>query len=376
MGFDMMGGHTDSSQSDEPLLSIDDLQVHFSPGGMIQKYLSDTTVRAVDGVSLDIEDNDVIALVGESGCGKTTLGKAAIGVQKPTGGSVAYRGQNIWEAKSARNPDIEHSEIRRALQIIHQDPAEALNSSRRIRSILSDPLRRWRPNLSRSERAETIHRFLEYVDMTPPQDYADRYPHQLSGGEKQRVVLGRALFVNPDLVLADEAVSALDVSLRVEVMDLMIELQDLFDTSYLFISHDLANARYLAKKADGKIAVMYLGDIVEVGKVDDVLGNPTHPYTKVLKWSTPAIDPIAAREEMEDDPPLRRLDVPDPAEPPAGCKYHTRCVEAREACRQQQPALYDSGEESKTQASCFRALENHEYWDSEPLTDEEDIGFN
>jgi len=358
----------------EPLLAMEDVEVDFAPGGLLRRYLSDEEIMAVDSVNLEIEENDVVALVGESGCGKTTLGKTAIGIQRPTGGSVKFRGQDIWEAKDVpANADIEFPDIRRSLQIVHQDPAEALNSRRRVRAILSDPLKKWRDDLDQEDREETIYRYLEHVEMTPAKDYAERYPYQLSGGEKQRVVLGRALLMNPDLVLADEAVSALDVSLRVDMMDLMLELQDLIDTSFLFISHDLANARYLAKKGNGRIAIMYLGNIVEIGKPDEILQNPTHPYSEVLRWSTPALDPEVAKREVNEDPPVRQLDVPDPADPPSGCKYHTRCIEAREVCTQEEPEVYDTG---GTEASCFRALSNHEYWNSEELEGRETIGFS
>ncbi|MFB6150655.1 MAG: ABC transporter ATP-binding protein [Haloarculaceae archaeon] len=358
---------------DEPLLSMEDVTVDFSPGGLIRKYLTDTEIKAVDRVSLDIEENDVVALVGESGCGKTTLGKTAVALQRPTGGSVKYRGQDIWEAKDhPGRADIDFPDIRRALQIVHQDPSNALNSSRRVRSILGDPLKKWRDDLDSEEREETIYRYLEHVEMTPARDYADRYPYQLSGGEKQRVVLGRALLMNPDLILADEAVSALDVSLRVDMMDLMLELMDLIDTSYLFVSHDLANARYLAKKADGRIAIMYLGNIVEVGPPEEILQDPSHPYTKVLRWSTPAIDPDTAAQAVQESPPIRRLDIPDPEDPPSGCKYHTRCIQAREACTREEPEMYEA---DGTDAKCFRVLPDHEYWTSEELEDREDIGF-
>jgi len=360
--------------TNEPLLSLDGVEVDFAPGGLVRQYLSDEEIMAVDEVNLDIEENDVVALVGESGCGKTTLGKTAIGLQRPTGGSVRYKGQDVWDAKDNPNSaDIEFTDIRRALQIVHQDPAEALNSRRRVRAILADPLKKWREDLDQEDREETIYRYLEHVEMTPAKDYAERYPYQLSGGEKQRVVLGRALLMNPDLVLADEAVSALDVSLRVDMMDLMLELQDLIDTSFLFISHDLANARYLAKKGGGRIAIMYLGNIVEIGEPDEILQNPTHPYSKVLRWSTPAIDPKAAKEAVNEDPPVRQLDVPDPADPPSGCKYHTRCIEAREVCTREEPETYDTG---GTEATCFRALSNHEYWSSEELEGQETIGFS
>ncbi|MFC7142702.1 oligopeptide/dipeptide ABC transporter ATP-binding protein [Halosimplex aquaticum] len=368
---EVSGEETTVAQSDEPVLSVEDVKVHYKPGGIVKRALTDKKVRAVDGVSFDLYENDIVVLVGESGCGKTTLGKTAVGLEKPTEGTVSYRGQDIWEAKeNPREAETEFTEIRRAMQIIHQDPANALNSSRRVKAILSDPLKKWRTELGPKEREDTIYRYLEYVDMMPPEDYAERYPHQLSGGEKQRVALGRALLMNPDVILADEAISALDVSLRVGMMDLILDLQETFDTSYVFISHDLANARYLAKRAGGRIAIMYLGEIVEIGPPEEILRNPTHPYTKVLKWSTPTVDPNLARERIQEDPPVREVDVPDPEDPPSGCKFHTRCPEAREVCTREEPGLYDTAGESD--AACFRALETHEYWNSDELAGPDD----
>jgi peptide/nickel transport system ATP-binding protein len=359
-----------AGEDGEPLLSVEDLKVHYKPGNLIERFLSDRTIKAVDGVDFELEENDMIVLVGESGCGKTTLGKAAVGLEQPTDGTVEYKGQDIWDSKNnPRRADIEWGEIRRAMQVIHQDPANALNSSRRVRSILADPLKKYRTELGAEEREETIYRYLEYVDMMPPEDYADRYPHQLSGGEKQRITLGRALLMNPDVILADEAISALDVSLRVGMMDLILDLQEMFKTSYIFISHDLANARYLAKQAGGRIAVMYLGRIVEIGPPDEIIHNPSHPYTEVLRWSTPTIDPDIAKEQMTEEPPVRQLDVPDPEDPPAGCHFHPRCQYAREACTAEDPELFDAG---AAESACFRALPNHEYWDSPELTDQAD----
>jgi len=356
-----------TGDDDEPLLEVKDVEVHYKPGNLIERYLNDRTIRAVDGVSFELEENDIIVLVGESGCGKTTLGKAAVGLERPTDGSIRYKGQDIWDSKdSPRNADIEWGDIRRAMQVIHQDPANALNASRRVRSILADPLKKYRTELGPEEREETIYRYLEYVDMMPPEDYAGRYPHQLSGGEKQRITLGRALLMNPDIILADEAISALDVSLRVGMMDLILDLQEMFGTSYIFISHDLANARYLAKQAGGRIAVMYLGRIVEIGPPDEIIQNPSHPYTEVLRWSTPTIDPDIARQQMADEPPVRQLDVPDPEDPPSGCNFHPRCRYGREACTTEDPELFEG---TGTRSACFRALPNHEYWDSAELTD-------
>jgi len=352
--------------SDTPVISTDDLSIHFeNDSGFLSRFRESNPVRAVDGVSLDIYENDVVALVGESGCGKTTLGKAAIGVQRPTGGTIEYRGQDVWAAKDGRGDvDIPYRDIRRNLQIIHQDPGSSLNPNRKVMKTLAVPLKRWQPNLTREERRRRILALLEEVAMTPPQDYADRYPHQLSGGEKQRTALIRALLMQPDLIFADEAISALDVSLRVEMMDLFMELQDYFGTSFIFISHDLSNARYLTEKAGGRIAVMYLGQIVEVGSPTEITQNPKHPYTKALCWATPDL-----KSDGDTEQPLRTVDIPDPVDPPSGCSFHPRCPEAREVCRTEDPALYGTDEGGRHRSACFRSDESHEYWESNSLVD-------
>ncbi|WP_435362162.1 ABC transporter ATP-binding protein [Haloarchaeobius sp. DFWS5] len=357
--------HTRSTNADQPVLSLSDVDVHFEKeGGGLNPFADRPTVRAVDGVNLDVGENDVVAIVGESGSGKTTLGKTAIGLQKPTGGSVSYRGQDIWKAKGWRsNADVSFEEIRRSLQIIHQDPGASLNPNRTVLSSLSAPLKRWQSGLGSEDREARIFHFLERVGMSPPEDYAHRYPHQLSGGEKQRVALIRALLMNPDLILADEAVSALDVSLRVEMMDLMLELQEQFDTSFLFISHDLSNARYIAEHAGGRLGVMYLGELVEIGPVDEVLQDPQHPYTKVLKWATPEL----GIDEETTGPPVREIDIPDPVNPPAGCRFHTRCPNATEQCRSAAPAMTDANSAGDHRVACYRATEDDAYWDSDPL---------
>jgi peptide/nickel transport system ATP-binding protein len=354
--------------NEDTVVSLDNVDVHFkNNAGLLNSWFSEPeTVHAVDGVSLDIPENDVIALVGESGCGKTTLGKTAIGLQRPTGGSVNYRGQDIWDAKdNRRKAEIPFKEINKSLQIIHQDPGSSLNPNRKIINTLSRPLKRWQSDLSKEDREARILGMLETVGMSPPQDYADRYPHQLSGGEKQRVALIRALLMSPDLILADEAISALDVSLRIEMMNLFIDLQNQFKTSFLFISHDFSNARYLTEKADGRIGVMYLGELVEIGPAKQVINNPQHPYTKVLKWATPYLQPDSGSGET----PMRKIDIPDPVDPPNGCRFHTRCPEAREVCKHQTPEHAEVG--AKHQVSCFRMEEDHEYWESEPLEDED-----
>ncbi|QLH83075.1 ABC transporter ATP-binding protein [Halosimplex pelagicum] len=357
-----------AAPDDETVVSLDDVSIHFEEEqGLLDSLTGEPeTVHAVDDVSIDIPENDVLALVGESGCGKTTLGKAIIGVQRPTEGTVEYRGQNVWDAKDGvGDPDIEFGSIRRALQIIHQDPGASLNPNQKVVTSLEAPLKRWNSDLSTEDRRARIYALLDRVGMQPPEDYANRFPHQLSGGEQQRVALVRALLMNPDVILADEAVSALDVSLRVETMDLLLELQEQFDTSFVFISHTLSNARYLAEKADGRIGIMYLGELVEVGPPDEVLNDPQHPYTKVLRWATANLDP--SDQEMT-EPPVRSIDIPDPVDPPTGCRFHTRCPEAREACVSEAPELGETESTPGTRAvACHRADPDHEYWSSQPL---------
>ncbi|WP_435146102.1 ABC transporter ATP-binding protein [Halobaculum sp. P14] len=354
------------SDSDEPVVSLNDVSVHFDKrSDSLNPFASDDTVHAVDGVSLDIPENTVVVLVGESGCGKTTLGKTAIGLQKPTAGTIEYRGQDIWEARKGKG-DIPYKEIRRSLQIIHQDPGSSLNPNRVVMASLLEPLRRWYPDLDDEEKRTRILSMLERVGMSPARDYAERYPHQLSGGEKQRVALVRALLMNPDLILADEAISALDVSLRIEMMDLMIELQDLIGTSFLTISHDLSNARYFAEKTDGYIGIMYLGELVEFGPPSEVIGDPSHPYTEVLKWATPELHGF---DDSGEEMPIRSIDIPDAVNPPSGCRFHTRCPEAREVCTERHPEL-SFGDDAETTAACFRAMDDEEYWDSPDITDD------
>lgn len=352
--------------NEETVLSLTDVSVEFETGGGFLNVFSEpSAVRAVDNVSLDIPENDVVAIVGESGCGKTTLGKTAIGLQRPTSGTISYRGQDMWAAKDRRGDiKIPYKDIRRSLQIIHQDPGSSLNPYKRVISTLSMPLKKWQPDLSREDRHARIQKMLETVEMTPAEDYAERYPHQLSGGEKQRVALIRALLMNPDVVLADEAVSALDVSLRVEMMDLLLDLQNRFNTSFLFISHDLSNARYLAEHANGRIGVMYLGEIVEIGPVQEVIENPQHPYTKALKQATADIHGDSSGSGMG----VRKVDIPDAENPPSGCRFHTRCPEAREICTSEHPEQIPTGN-GEHKAACYRADEDHPYWESESITD-------
>ena len=355
-----------STGTGDPVISLDNVKVRFeSNNGLLNMFSKPRVVSAVNGVSLEIPENQVVALVGESGCGKTTLGKTAIGLQRPTEGTVKFRGQDIWDAKEHRGDvSVSYREIRKSLQIIHQDPGSSLNPNRKVIQSLSAPLERWQPSLTREDRQARIFGMLERVGMSPPEDYAGRYPHQLSGGEKQRVVLIRALLMNPDLILADEAISALDVSLRIEMMDLLLELQEQFNTSFVFISHDLSNARYLTEKADGLIGVMYLGELVEIGPAQQIIHDPRHPYTKALRWATPDLLPGG-----DDEVPLRKIDIPDPVNPPSGCRFHTRCPEAREICKREVPASVSVDRDHHT--TCFREQTTHAYWNSDPINDDD-----
>jgi len=351
--------------ADEPVVSLENVSVEFDTGQSLVDRLRGerNVVRAVHDVTLDIGENEVVALVGESGCGKTTLGKTAIGLQEPTSGTVRYRGQDIEAAKAGRG-DIPYGRIRPKLQIIHQDPGSSLEPQRTVQAILADPLKRWYDGMSATERKQYLVQFLQAVGVTPAENYLTRYPHQLSGGEQQRVALARALLMQPELILADEAISALDVSLRVDMMDLLLELQERFATSYLFISHDISNARYLAEKADGRIGIMYLGELVEIGPVEEIIENPQHPYTQVLMWASSSITDY---DRPIEEPPLRDIDVPDPTDPPSGCSFHTRCPEAREACTERTPELQQM---AGTETACFWAQGDPEYEGSAPLGDE------
>lgn len=372
-----------SMSNGEPLLDIEELELTYEDETAVMEAIPESVkarfdwtsqpIRAVDGVSLEIDENDVVAVIGESGSGKTSFGKTVIGLQEPTGGSIRYRGYDIWELKR-RNvlDDMEYSDFRKGMQIVHQDAGAALNPYQTILTILKEPLILWYPELDHADYHERVLEMLRVCGLTPAMEYVDRYPHELSGGEQQRIALVRAMLVEPDLILADEPVSALDPSLRIDLMDLMLELQDMFNTSFLFITHNLEAARYITLKADGEIAIMYLGEIVERGPADEVLENPQHPYTQVLKWATLHSHPDVARELLEEEPPLRDLEAPDVTNVPSGCRFHTRCPKAKNACVEDAPDHLDNGDPSHT-AACHRLDPNHPYWDSEWLDDEGEI---
>ena len=316
----------------EPLVKVEDLKVYFPVRrGLLGKTLY---VKAVDGVSLEIGRGQIVTLVGESGCGKTTLGKTIAGLIRPTGGRVLYRGRDIW-----RMSREEWREYRRSVQIIHQDPYASLNPTKTIFSTLAAFLRRWGVARSRGELVEKASELLEMVGLTPPEDFLWKYPHQLSGGQRQRVVIARAISLRPSMIVADEPITMIDVSLRIGILDLMLDLQRRLGSSYLFITHDFGAARYFTAKGGGVIAVMYLGHIVEMGPAEDVIHDPQHPYTKVLLSAVPVPDPELSRKKKPIM--LRSLDIPSPINPPSGCKFHTRCPYAFDKCSSEAPPLVE-----------------------------------
>jgi peptide/nickel transport system ATP-binding protein len=295
-------------------------------------------VRALDRVSLTIGEGETLCLVGESGCGKTTTGKIAAGLRKPTSGRVLFRGRDIWSLTGR-----DWQEYRNAVQLIHQDPYASLNPSRSVAQILSAPLFRHGLVRDRRHARERIYQLLEMVDLTPVEDIYDKYPHQLSGGQRQRLSIARALTVNPSFLIADEAVSMVDVSIRVSLLKTMGTLRERLGVGFLFITHDLAIAKYFAWQ--GQIGVMYLGRMVEYGPTPQVVNNPGHPYTRALLSAVPEADPLLTRNKERIA--LQSQNIPSLLNLPPACTFHPRCPLFVEGlCDKIEPALseYDAGQ--------------------------------
>jgi peptide/nickel transport system ATP-binding protein len=324
-----MGAHTRSdrrvSTGGDPLVEISNLKVYFpiKSGILLDRHVGD--IKAVDDVTLTVRRGETLGLVGESGCGKSTIGRAAIRLYEPTAGSIVFDGEDI-----TRLSEVKMQPLRRRMQMIFQDPFASLNPRHSIGRIVGEPMRVH--NLQTRRGAQKRVREL-LVRVGLPADAASRYPHEFSGGQRQRIGIARALAVNPEFIVCDEPVSALDVSIQAQIVNLLEELQQDFQLTYLFIAHDLAIVRHISTR----IAVMYLGTIVEVSPAAELYANPLHPYTITLLSAVPIPDPAIERQRR---PILLQGDLPSPANPPSGCRFHTRCPYVQETrCRDEVPAL-------------------------------------
>ncbi|MEJ7875284.1 MAG: dipeptide ABC transporter ATP-binding protein [Solirubrobacterales bacterium] len=309
---------------DAPLLEVSDLVKHFPiHGGLLFNHNSGA-VRAVDGVSFSIKPGETLGLVGESGCGKSTLARTVLQLLEPTSGSVRFNGQEIAGlGRKKLQP------LRREMQMIFQDPYASLNPRKRIGQIVGSPLKLHGIAEGKELRTQ-VEELLDRVGLAP--EHYNRFPHEFSGGQRQRIGIARALALKPKLIIADEPVSALDVSIQAQIINLLEDLQDEFDLTYIFVAHDLGVVRHVADR----VAVMYLGKIVELGPASEVYSNPVHPYTEALLSAVPIPDPRANRERKER---ILEGDVPSPANPPSACRFHTRCPYATEICSEVEPEL-------------------------------------
>jgi oligopeptide transport system ATP-binding protein len=308
------------------LLEVKNLKKYFPLKGGI---LSRTTgqVRAVDDVSFALEHGETLGLVGESGCGKTTVGRSILRLIEPTAGQITFKDQNLLELERE-----ELRKIRASLQIIFQDPFSSLDPRMNVGQIIAEPLRN-HLKISRTEIRDRVAYLMERVGLHPEQ--MRRYPHEFSGGQRQRIGIARALALNPLAIICDEPVSALDVSIQAQVINLLAQLQEEMNLSYLFIAHDLSVVEHISDR----VAVMYLGRIVELATDKALYQNPLHPYSRALLSAVPIPDPEIRRKKI-----VLQGDVPSPINPPSGCSFHTRCPECKAVCSRQEPTLRDMGD--------------------------------
>lgn len=303
------------------ILKINNIIKHFPVrGGMFKK--TDGIVHAVDGVSFSVNKGEIFGLVGESGCGKSTLGRVAARLLEPTSGNIIFDGRDITYLKSK-----ELKSVRRELQIIFQDPYASLNPRMPVGEIIGEALKIH--NIANGkERGERVKKLIDTVGL--PKDSIGHYPHEFSGGQRQRIGIARALALNPKFIIADEPISALDVSIQAQIINLFKDLQKEFNLTYLFIAHDLRVVEYLSDR----VAVMYLGKIVEITGSQEIYRHPVHPYTEALLSAVPIPDPTKKKKRI-----ILKGEIPSPINPPLGCVFHTRCVYAQERCRKEEPQL-------------------------------------
>jgi oligopeptide transport system ATP-binding protein len=309
----------------EVVLQTQALVKHFpiTQGIIFQRRIG--AVQAVDGVDLDLRRGETLGVVGESGCGKSTLARLLVGLEKPTSGKILLRGQDMTRLSG---PAMRRA--RRNIQMVLQDPYTSLNPRMTVGDIIGEPFEIHSDVVPRGMRQRAVQDLLDLVGLNP--DHINRYPHQFSGGQRQRIGIARAVALKPEIIVCDEPVSALDVSIQAQVINLLEGLQDELGLSYIFIAHDLSVVRHIADR----VSVMYLGKIVEIGVEDEVYGHPTHPYTQALLSAVPVPDPTLRGHR---DQIVLEGDVPSPADPPSGCRFRTRCWKAREICAEKVPEL-------------------------------------
>jgi len=324
-----------NKNTNTPLVEVRNVVKHFPiTGGMFMREIA--SVKAVDGVSLDIRPGDTLGLVGESGCGKSTLGRLILRLEEPTGGDVLFRGESIlgYGREKMRA-------LRQQMQIIFQDPFSSLNPRKNVAHIVGEPLF-VHGMINRREREARVLELLHVVGLK--RDQMRRYPHQFSGGQRQRIGVARALALNPKLIICDEAVSALDVSIQAQVINLLQDLQEEFGLTYLFVSHDLSVVEHISDR----VAVMYLGKLVEMADSNSIYKTPLHPYTQALLSAAPVPNP-----RQKSNRTVLPGDVPSPINPPSGCRFHTRCLYAKDICSKESPHLKEVRENHF--AACFFA---------------------
>ncbi|MEV4638184.1 dipeptide ABC transporter ATP-binding protein [Actinoplanes sp. NPDC049548] len=309
----------------ETILSVDNLVKYYpvTQGVVFRRTIGH--VRAVDGVSFDLKAGETLGVVGESGCGKSTLSRVLMNLEKPTSGSVTYRGDKLSGLKGAAL-----RRMRRQIQLVMQDPYTSLDPRMTVGDLIGEPFEIHPEVAPKGERRRKVQDLLEVVGLNP--EHINRYPHQFSGGQRQRIGIARALALRPEIIVCDEPVSALDVSIQAQVMNLLDRLQGEFGLAYIFIAHDLSVVRHLSDR----VAVMYLGKIVEIGSEEEIYERPTHPYTQALLSAVPVPDPTVRHTKQ-----IIRLtgDVPSPANPPSGCRFRTRCWKAQDICATDVPEL-------------------------------------
>jgi oligopeptide/dipeptide ABC transporter ATP-binding protein len=327
----------------DPLVQVRDLVKHFpiTQGVVFQRKVG--AVQAVDGVSFDVERGETLGIVGETGCGKSTTARLVMRLLEATSGEVRFDGEDITHVKGARL-----KAVRRDMQMIFQDPYSSLNPRKTVGSIIGEAFAVHRLERGREVRRRAVQTLMETVGLNP--EHYNRYPHEFSGGQRQRIGVARALALKPKLLIADEPVSALDVSIQAQVLNLLRDMQREFGLTLVFIAHDLSVVRHMCDR----VAVMYLGKIVEIGPGDPLYGFPRHPYTGALLAAVPVADPSATAEGRR----LLSGDVPSPANPPSACRFHTRCPKAQELCSIEEPLLQDKG--TGTRAACHYPLTREE----------------